>query len=388
MSTTERTLVRTLAPATVFLVALCLRPALTAVGPLLPQIGPDLGLGEGAQGLLGTLPLLAFAAASPLVHRLSERTGPERAILVALLALGVATLARPFTGTAGLWLATAVIGVAIAVGNVLVPALVKRDFARRVSLATGVYTACIVGAAATASALAVPLADATSWRVALASSAGLVVLVAAVWAPRAWRARPPAPHVAAPGAAPVTSVWRQGTAWWLTAFMGLQSTVFYVLVTWLPTVEGTQGVTETTAGVHLFVYQGLGIVGGLVVPALLHRGPDERLGAVAASAPALVALLGLLLAPDLVVLWVVVAGLGQGAALVVALSLVALRGRDQRETARLSGMAQSLGYLLAAAGPVAAGVLTEATGTWRPALLVLTALAAVQVGVAWRVGRA
>ncbi|MEV0802365.1 MFS transporter [Kribbella sp. NPDC050281] len=372
--------------ATVFLVALCLRPALTAVGPVLPQIGADEQLGEGALGLLGTLPLIAFGLASPLIHRLSRRHGMERAVFVSLLVLAVASVARSYTGLPGLWLGTIVVGAAIAVGNVLVPVILKRDYAGNVSRATGVYTAFITGGAAIASISAVPIADAADWRLALAVWGGLAAVVAVIWLPRQSASVPMPPPDLDEGAAPV-SVWRQPMAWLITAFMGLQSTSFYLLVNWLPTIEISTGVSERTAGVHLFLFQCFGLVGGLAIPRLLKHPTDQRAGTITASVPILVALLGILLAPGLIVVWVVLAGLGQGAALVAALSLISIRGRSHHEATQLSGMAQAVGYLLAATGPVIAGFLAERTGNWDATLILFATLAAVQIVIGIIVGR-
>ncbi|MEV6303209.1 MFS transporter [Actinoplanes sp. NPDC051861] len=370
--------------ATIFLVALCLRPAITTVGPLLPQIGASLGLGETAQGVLGALPLLAFALVSPQVHRASGRYGAERAVFGALLVLALGGVVRSYTGDAGLWIGTLVIGCAIAVGNVLVPAIVKRDYSSNVSRATGVYTAFITIGASVASAVAVPIAFAVDWRLALAVWSLLALIVAAVWLPRAR----PAPDPVEPSPDGVTvNVWRQPRAWLITAFMGLQSTCFYLMITWLPTIEIANGVSERTAGVHLFVFQGLGILGGLAIPALL-RDPSRRpLGAAVSSVPVLIAVLGLLGAPSLAVLWAGIGGLGQGAALVTALTLISLGGRTQAETTRLSGMAQSLGYLLAAAGPIAAGVLAELTGDWTASLTLILVLGLLQVAAGYTAAR-
>lgn len=372
--------------ATVFLVALCLRPAITSVGPVLPQIGADEGLGEGALGFLGALPLLAFAVVSPVVHRVSGRVGPERAVLAALGALAVGIAVRSWTGDAGLWVGTAVIGCATAVGNVLVPAIVRRDYATRVSRATGWYSASMGLAAGVASAVAVPLAAAHGWRWALGVWAGLVLACGAVWA---WRARGAAHDRRAHREARRRErpLWRSGTAWLLTAFMALQSTTFYVMVTWLPSVEAAGGVSAGAAGAHLFVFQVVGIGTGLAIPLLMRDRHDQVLAAVVATAPMLVGVLGLLAAPHLAALWAVVAGAGSGASLVVALGLIALRGHTLHETARLSGMAQSVGYLVAAAGPVAAGYLAERTGSWHPTLWLVVAVAALQVLVGIAAGR-
>ncbi|NIK57984.1 MFS transporter [Kribbella shirazensis] len=373
--------------ATAFVVALSLRPALTAVGPVLPRLGLDLHLGEAAQGLLGTLPLLAFAVASPLVHLASRRIGMERTVFVSLLVLAVSSALRPYTGQAGLWIGTAVVGAAIAVGNVLVPVIIKRDYAAHVSRATGIYTAFITGGAAMASILAVPIADAVDWRLSLAVWGGLAVVVAVIWLPRTLSPEPMPPTTTTDGVPPV-SVWRQPMAWLVTGFMGLQSTSFYLFVNWLPTIEiSTGGISERATGVHLFVFQVFGLIGGLSIPLLLKHPTNQRAGLMTASVPILLALLGLLLAPQLAIVWAVVGGLGQGAGLVAALSLISLRGRGHHETTQLSGMAQAVGYTLAAAGPVVAGYLTQVTGGWSTTLGVFATLAAVQVVIGFAAGR-
>ncbi|RZT13496.1 CP family cyanate transporter-like MFS transporter [Kribbella sp. VKM Ac-2569] len=373
--------------ATAFVVALSLRPALTAVGPVLPRIGLDLHLGEAAQGLLGTLPLLAFAVASPLVHLASRRFGMERVVFVSLLVLAASSALRPYTGQAGLWIGTAVVGAAIAVGNVLVPVIIKRDYAAHVSRATGVYTAFITGGAAIASILAVPIADAVDWRLSLAVWGGLAVLVAVIWLPRTLSPEP-MPSATTDDGPPPVSVWRQPMAWLVTGFMGLQSTSFYLFVNWLPTIEiATGGVSERSTGVHLFVFQVFGLIGGLSIPLLLKHPTNQRAGLMTASVPILLALLGLLLAPHLAIVWAIVGGLGQGAGLVAALSLISLRGRGHHETTQLSGMAQAVGYTLAAAGPVVAGYLTQVTGGWSTTLTVFAILAAVQLTLGFVAGR-
>ncbi|HZX06673.1 MFS transporter [Kribbella sp.] len=373
--------------ATAFVVALSLRPALTAVGPVLPRIGDALHLGEAAQGLLGTLPLLAFAVASPLVHLASRRFGMERAVFVSLLVLAASSAIRPYAGQAGLWIGTAVVGAAIAVGNVLVPVIIKRDYSAHVSRATGIYTAFITGGAAIASILAVPIADAVDWRLSLAVWGALALVVAIVWLPRTLSPEP-LPAATSGDEAPKVSVWRQPMAWLVTGFMGLQSTSFYLFVNWLPTIEiSTGGVSERATGVHLFVFQVFGLIGGLSIPFLLKHPTNQRAGLMTASTPILLALIGLLVAPHLAIVWAVVGGLGQGAGLVAALSLISLRGRGHHETTQLSGMAQAVGYTLAAAGPVVAGYLTQATGGWSTTLVVFAVLAATQVTLGFVVGR-
>lgn len=260
--------------ALVFLVALNLRPALTSVGPLLPQIGEELRLVEGAQGMLGALPLLAFALISPLVHHPARRFGMDRTLLAALVFLTIGVVARSFTGDAGLWVGTVVIGAAIAVGNVLVPTIVKRDYRNHISLATGVYSACIMVATAVASAVAAPMSTGAGWRGALAFWAIPVAIVTLLWIPRATAGTATPASIGAPGPASV-SVWRQGAAWLVTAFMGLKSLTFYTMVTWLPTIETASGISAEQAGFHLFLYQIVSVASGLAIPRLMRR-PTAR----------------------------------------------------------------------------------------------------------------
>jgi cyanate transporter len=375
-----------IATALVFLVALNLRPALSAVGPLLPEIGSHLGLAEGAQGLLGALPLLGFGLISFVVHHASRRLGIERTVLFGLMALVAGILIRSYGGEPGLWVGTITAGCAIAVGNVLLPAIVRRDYSSHISVATSIYSACITVSASIGSAVAVPLSTASDWNDSLAFWAIPALVVIVLWLPRAIPAAPVAIDSGASGNEPAMSLWKQPTAWLMTAFMGLQSTTFYIMATWLPTIEAANGASAKQAGLRLFLYQLIGVVSGLSIPQLMRRRGSQA-AAVVASVPMLVGVLGLLLAPAFSVAWIIIAGLGSGAALVVALSLISLRGSSHHETARLSGMAQSLGYLLAASGPFVAGHLTQATGSWTASLILLACLAVTQLMVAVPAGR-
>lgn len=375
----------------VLLVASCLRPALTSVGPVLDLIGADAGLGNTALGVLGALPLLAFALLSPLVHLLSRRFGADPVILWAMAALAAGTALRSLPGLAWLWAGTVVVGGAIAVGNVLVPAVVKRDHPGDLSRVTGIYTAVMTGFAALASGVAVPIAAATGggWRWSLAVWAGLALVAAAVWAMRMRDSYTPAALSAepAPAAPRDRPMWKSATAWQVTLFMGLQSTTFYLLATWLPAIEAEHGVDAGTAGWHLFLYHAVGIVSGLAVIAVMGRKADQRAASVLVSVPMVAAMAGMLWVPGWAVVWAVLAGISAGSAIVVALALIGLRTRTHLHTTRLSGMALSVGYVLAAIGPVAAGWLADYSGTWTPVLVLVAVLALAQVYVALLAGR-
>lgn len=387
--------------ALIFLVSLNLRPAIAAVGPVLAQMGTDLAWGEGVQGVLTAIPLIAFAAVSPLVTFLARRIGIDMSILLALLCIAAGDAIRSFGGGVGIWLGTVVFASAIAVGNVLVPVIAKRDYAGHVAMATGVYSGCITAGSATAGLLSAPLAQMWGgWRASLAFWSVPPLVVAALWALRilhnrkivvastAVRNSPSAQSARSQSSRGVFArVLRRPMTWYVTAFMGLQSSAFYTMSNWMPSISASIGYDASTAGVHLFIFQGIGIFSGLLIPKLMNVRGNQVCAALTASAPMFIAGLGMLLLPHLMPVWAFVGGCAQGASLVVALALIALRGRDSAETVVLSGVAQSFGYLIASLGPLMFGVLVQATGGHHVPLMVFTFVAFLQCVVAVIVGR-
>jgi CP family cyanate transporter-like MFS transporter len=388
----------------VFIVAVNMRPAITSMGPVIDLVGDDAGLSTAGLGLLAALPLIAFGLVSPFVHRVTERQGPERTVLIALLVLAAGVLLRSTPGWWGtLWIGTAVIGVGIAVCNVVAPVIVKRDFPLRVALVTGAYSALAGGFAAIGSGITVPLENALGgWRPAVGVWAVLALVCALLWLPRVRGARaeaaaglrasaaPSAASSAAPSigpvgrAAPGASMWRSVPAWQVTVFMGLQATNFFLLVTWLPSIERSDGLSAVDAGWYLFLFQMASVVGGIAVTALMRGHADQRRTAAVVSAVMMVAVCGLLVAPAALLLWVGLAGVSAGSAIVVALSLVGLRTRTPQEASSLSGMTQGVGYLVAASGPFLAGALHTLTGSWVTPLLLVVAVSIAQLVVGIR----
>jgi len=372
-------------------VAANLRPTLTALGPVIDLVGADTGLSPSALGVLGSVPLLAFAGVSPFVQLLSRRWGPDHTVFVATIVMLAATVVRSLPGpTVCLWAGTIVLGAGIAVCNVLVPALVKRDFPREVPLMTGAYTATLSLSAALASGLALPIANRSGWRLGIGIWALVGVLALLAWLPRLRRH---GRDVAVPGPLPGAparsgrSVWRSPLAWQVTTFMGTQAIFFYLMVTWLPSIEVARGASPVRAGWDLFLFQVTGIAGGLLVSVAMRGRRDHRLAGVGVSLGMALSMLGLLLVPGLGPLWLVLAGLSSGASLVVALSFVAERSRTTADAAQLSGMVQSVGYLLAIIGPIGAGALFQATGGWTSTLVAVIVVNLVQLVVSLFAGR-
>ncbi|HCS59895.1 MAG TPA: hypothetical protein DIW46_00635 [Microbacterium sp.] len=170
--------------------------------------------------------------------------------------------------------------------------------------------------------------------------------------------------------APRTGVWRDPVAWIVAAYMGVQSTSFYVLVTWLATMSADTGRSATTAGIDVMVYQSFSIAGALTV-ALVMRGRGERLTPALLPLVGMIGIIGMLFAPDAVGFWVIPLGLFSGASLGVALTLIAQRARDHSTSSALSGMSQSVGYAVAAIGPVLFGGVHALTGSWTVSLVIL-----------------
>lgn len=404
-----------LANCVIFLVALNLRPAIVAVGPLLSSIGATFGWGESIQGLLGSLPLLAFALFSMIVGALTAKLDSNKVLLWALIALAGGCIVRSLSGECMVWLGTLVIGASIAVGNVLAPAIVKRDFIDNVSFATGAYSACVTAGSALAGLTASAAADAFGgWQPALASWAIPALLAAFLWLPRTKLAknadsirtsgkssvaethleqqlestedpRPVSENTQAQS--PLRALLKRPSTWLVTLFMGFQSAAFYTFCNWLPSIAGAAGFSSGEAGVHLFIFQALGIVSGLLIPRFMYLRGNQVCAGLLASAPLLVAALGWLLSPHLSLLWSIFGGMGQGTSLVVALTLISLRGRTHAETVALSGFAQSLGYLLAACGPFVFGALTETTQGFEAPLVFMAALATAQCALSFFAGR-
>lgn len=366
----------------VMLVALNLRPALTSVSPVLTSIGDSLSLSGAGQGILTTLPVLFLGLAAPVAPWAARRLGVERAVLAAVALLGLALLVRPYAGAIGLFAGTIVAGGCIGVMGVLLPGIVKRDFPESASLLTGIYTAVLcVGASAAAGATEpLRMAFGHAWRPALA-----FWLIPAVIAAGAWWLQLGAKHVPRSRAEPTRSLFRDPLAWQVTLFMGLQSSLAYTVFGWLPSILQDRGLDPVNAGLALSISIMMQIITAIAVPWIGSRMKDQRLMAALSVAVTLIGLGGCIYAPiGGVWFWVVVLGLGQGGTFSMALTLLAVRARDADTAARLSGMAQGVGYTMAAFGPLLAGLLHDTFGNWQVAgvFLGLVGIVAISMGLA------
>ena len=351
--------------SSIVLVAANLRPALTSVAPLIGEIRADAGLSNGVAGLLTTLPILAFGVLSPVAPRLARRFGMELVLLASLLVLAAGILLRSAGFVAALFLGSTVLGAAIAVGNVLLPGLVKRDFPEHAGLMTSVYSTAIGVSATLAAGVSLPIAQHAGWRGSLALWAIPALVAAVVWVPRLRDDRHDDSATYRVG-----SLWRSSLAWQVTLFMGLQSLAYYVTLTWLPEILRADGMSASRAGWMLALAQAVAIVSMFLAPVIAGRRPSQRGVVVVAAALNGAGILGLMTASGSIV-WIILLGLGQGACFSLALTFFALRAPDPEHSAALSGMAQSVGYLFAAFGPALFGVLRDATHAWKVPLALL-----------------
>ncbi|HET7865093.1 MAG TPA: CynX/NimT family MFS transporter [Burkholderiaceae bacterium] len=344
------------------LVALNLRPALSSVSPVLAQVQQALGLSATAAGLLTTLPVLCLGVFAPLAPRLAQRLDAERAVFAVLFVLAAGTALRGAFGSVGLFAGALLAGASIGVIGVLLPGIVKREFAGQAGAVMGLYTMSLSLGAALAAGATVPLSRVFDgdWRPALALWALPALLGAAAWWPQLRQRTRQAP------AAPASGLWRSPLAWAVTLYMGLQSSLAYCVFGWLPTILIERGISALQAGFVLSLAVLLQLVTAFSGPWLATRiGRDQRPVLWLMLGTALAGLLGCLWAPlGSLWLWAALLGLGQGGQFSVALLLVVLRAPNPQRAAQLSGMAQGVGYTLAAFGPLAVGLLHDATGGW------------------------
>lgn len=360
----------------ILMIATTLRVTFTGAAPLLDAIRAEYGLTTAQTGLLTTLPLLAFALISPLAAGVARRMGMERSLFAALLLICAGIALRSLPSSLLLFIGTAVIGCGIALGNVLLPGMLKRDFAQHVAKLTGAYSLTMGAAAAIGSAAMVPIAQSgAGWHGALLTLMIFPLLALLLWLPRLRHGAPAA--LSATGALHSRGIWRSALAWQVTLYLGINSLIYYIVIGWLPSILISQGFSEAQAGSLHGVLQLATAAPGLLVPLVLHRLRDQRAIAALVALLCAAGALGLWLQPGHAAIWTVVYGFGSGATMILGLTFIGLRASSAHQAAALSGMAQSVGYLLAACGPPLMGKVHDASGDWHLPLIACALLSVV-----------
>lgn len=362
--------------AGILMIATTLRVTFTGAAPLLEAIRADYGLTTAQTGLLTTLPLLAFALVSPLAAPIARRYGMERSLFAAMLLICLGIAVRSLPSPCFLYSGTAIIGCGIALGNVLLPGLIKRDFSQHVAKLTGAYSLTMGAAAALGSALVVPLAlHGFGWRGALFMLMTFPLLAFLIWLPQ-WHNTAQA-SLSTSRALHTRGIWRSALAWQVTLFLGINSLIYYVIIGWLPAILISQGYSESQAGSVHGLLQLATAAPGLLIPLILHRFNDQRSIAAGVSLMCAIGTAGIWLMPGQAVLWTLLYGFGSGATMILGLTFIGLRASSAHQAAALSGMAQSVGYLLAACGPPLMGKIHDARGDWHIPLMMVAVLSLV-----------
>jgi CP family cyanate transporter-like MFS transporter len=360
--------------AGLMLLALNLRAAVTGISPVLGRLQDTFHLTGTQVSVLTTLPVLCLGVFASLAPPIARRIGTETTVTAALVTLTAGILLRAIPSPSALFTGTILAGAGIALGNVLLPAVVKRHFAARTGSLTGLAMMLMAASGAIAAALAIPLADTAGWRIALAVWALPALLAALVWGPLAVRGHRQRTHRPDTRPGPEVSLLRSPLAWAVAAFLGLVSLMFYALMAWLPEIMHADGYAPAEAGMMVSVMQIIGIPLGFAVPVVATRMATQRPLVTAVAATKAAALAGLLLAPQAGWVWICVLGVATGSAFPLAFTLLSLRSPTPQTAARLSGMAQTGGYLIAGAGPLMTGLLHGLTGGWKVPLLLLLVL--------------
>ena len=362
------------AAAALIFVILNLRLAVAAIPPVLGEIERETGLSSTAAGVLTAMPLICFGAVALLTPPLFRRIRMAPLLLLTMIAIVVGIAIRLDSALVALFAGTIVLGSGIAVANVLVPGLIKRDFPAQAAIMVGLYSVGLSLSGAISAGLTVPVEDlfGIGWRPAIAVWGIFAVLALVLWVPQT---RHPAETRSGPAEPAVgRALWRDRLAWNVTIFMGLQSLAFYTTLSWLPTILEDHGMSQGAAGWILSYSFFPAMAASFATPVIQRRISWQPALVVALVALWGSAYVGLIIGPaDAPYLWGTLLGLGQGISLALGLGFIVARARDSHHTAHLSTMAQGVGYLIAAVGPFLVGALHALTGGWTVPLLLLLA---------------
>lgn len=383
----------------ILLTATTLRSPITGVGALMSNIQGDTGLSNTFAGLLTTLPLLSFSLFSLVAPSISRKIGVEKTMLYCMLLMCVGIVLRSLPSILLLFIGTALIGITIGICNVLVPGVIKRDFPLKVGLLTGIYTSSMNLWGAISSGITPFLAhQAWGWRGSLGVWVILAASAAMLWISVVWGGKNTddvtlvnfntKTNVKTDTNVKFQSMWKSALAWQITLFMGLQSLMFYVGIAWLPQIFYEKGISYQTSGLYLFYMQIACMLGSFSMPIIGGRFRSQTSLAIFSASFFVIGYSGILFgSPSLTLLFMIALGLGCGTSFGLVILFFSLRTRTGEQAAQISGMAQCIGYFLAAIGPFLFGFLHDLTGGWNIPLVVITAFAVVTVLFGWLAGR-
>ena len=366
----------------IIVVGMVLRIPFTSIPPIIANIARSQHVPVGQLGILTTIPLIAFAIFSSIAPKTAQKFGLERAFAAMLIVIMVGSLIRVIN-TPMLYIGTLLIGIGIAHMNVLLPSVIRLYFPGRVGPMTSIFTFSMMLATAVGAGLSAPIAAATHWHVFIYLLTGVIGIAFLVWLPNV-RFATKHPQVLTSPTAEVTRpkksrVWRNRYAWLLLYFTGLQSAMFYILMAWGPTMAIQNGLSPATAGVFAGINSLIGLPFALTIPTIVARLSDVyRQWLVGLASVIGIAGYLLLLVPNSNFwYWLSVnllIGVGTAILFPYLMTTFSLKTATPIQTAELSGMAQTGGYVIAALGPVLFGYGYSWFHSWTPQIVVMIIL--------------
>lgn len=370
----------------IIMIATNLRAPITSVGPLVGTITNSLNLTGAQAGLITTLPLIAFAIISPIAPKLARKFGTETTILGALILIILGLSIRYLPSISTLFLGTAILGCGIAIGNVLIPSIVKQEFQNQSGLVTGIYSVSMNLTGAIASGVSMPLIEKLGWTWNQAFSLWIILAALALlaWLPQL-KNKKATPEVNVVDTN--NSIWHSSLAWSVSLFMGIQSFIFYVLVAWLPEMLISQGIPSSKSGGMLSLLQLTLLPTTFIIPIIAEKRPNQKSLVVISFTLFTLGISGLMFSSLAVIsLSIIAIGIAGGIAFSLSMMFFNLRTSTPKEAADLSGMAQSIGYILAAVGPFLFGLLHDLTNNWQSSLFLLIGMTIILLFVGLNAG--
>lgn len=389
----DNKLYQTLLVIGVVLIAFNLRPAITSVGPLIGTIRDDVGFSNWSVALLTSLPLIAFAIMSPMAPKIANRLSNEMTLVLGLLILIIGISLRSISVVFLIFFGTLCIGLGIAICNVLLPGVIKEKFPTKVAIMTSIYTTSMSLLATTASGVSIPLSEGLNlgWQVALFVWITPAVTGLIIWlfVYKKSRKDKHEKQVRFFESKQGSSIWKSKLAWKVALFMGFQSLIFYVTISWLPELLMDEGMRKATAGYMLSYFQLLGIPISFMIPMIAVQMKSQRGLVLANNILYIIGIVILLFKSNfaLIIFAISLIGIASSANFALSLSFLSIRAKNAKDAAELSGMAQSIGYLLAAIGPIFIGFIYDITHAWTVPLIILIGITFIIIYVGMQAGQ-
>lgn len=389
----DNKLYQTLLVIGVVLIAFNLRPAITSVGPLIGTIRDDVGFSNWSVALLTSLPLIAFAIMSPMAPKIANRLSNEMTLVLGLLILIIGISLRSISVIFLIFFGTLCIGLGIAICNVLLPGVIKEKFPTKVAIMTSIYTTSMSLLATTASGVSIPLSEGLNlgWQAALFVWITPAVTGLIIWlfVYKKSRKDKHEKQVRFFESKQRSSIWKSKLAWKVALFMGFQSLIFYVTISWLPELLMDEGMRKATAGYMLSYFQLLGIPISFMIPMIAVQMKSQKGLVLANNILYIIGIVILLFKPSfaLIIFAISLIGIASSANFALSLSFLSIRAKNAKDAAELSGMAQSIGYLLAAIGPIFIGFIYDITHAWTVPLIILIGITFIIIYVGMQAGQ-